>query len=425
MYKDHIKSIILYLLLVIFLLILAWFSYASPSQNQVRDDLAAGLLGSAITAVAALCVALYAVAKTRQQRTAHYRFLSAQKETARKQSVQLGRMRIKNMFVVTYLSKQRGAIPVRFQFTHFDEGSSRPTSNYADFLKIRIANIQNEAQSRDVLLHDGESVDLVQFRLLESYRESKRIVWQVTPRKTTYFDWAATSGRLDTPLTRQEREALSTEADTLREYVDYTPHRIEDIKYLNIPSKIAVGVVVVTIDNLMVLTRRGKTFIAGADKGADRSSSDSRAALHFVAEGALLSDLDSDGFYDPAITALRGIKEELNLNVETDIDGAPQLTAVFFDSQRMQPLFTFVARSRLTFDEINTKIHAAVDFWESDGLLGLPYDAFNPEVTDLLTSEMHEYIFASNHAHALAYAALLYEFGIDNLTRSLSYKKRT
>ncbi|QRZ61827.1 hypothetical protein [Rothia sp. ZJ932] len=77
----------------------------------------------------------------------------------------------------------------------------------------------------------------------------------------------------------------------------------------------------------------------------------------------------------------------------------------------------------LTFDEISTHMQAAVVFWESDGLIGYPFDVYNSSLVELLTGEIDEYTFASNYAHALAYPALLYDFRIESLTHSLSYKK--
>lgn len=179
------------------------------------------------------------------------------------------------------------------------------------------------------------------------------------------------------------------------------------------PAKVGCGVVVVTADGYLVTGLRGRTFVAGGhEEGA------STVGVHFVAEGMIPEDTNLGGRLDPFVTARRGLMEELGLgDAGTGTAAITELamTGVFFDTQRWQPGFCFLARTDATFDELSTAIHSARDFWEMDELVPLPADPFASETRDLMLESHPQFHFASNHAHALAYFALLHEHGLDDM----------
>jgi hypothetical protein len=243
--------------------------------------------------------------------------------------------------------------------------------------------------------------------------------YSLTPRLTSYHVWAATSARLDDGLTAAERAELPGEGETLRERFAQTPRRLEDVGTLPTPAKVGVGVVVVTNDGHMVLGLRGKTWVASHH---DTPGEVHRVPVHFVAEGMSPDDLDESGRLSPIMTARRGMIEELGLG---DVSrGTGQVVSlrqvgVFFDSKRWQPCFAFVAHVDRSFDELLTLVTSARDFWEADQLLALPFDLDNPMTRDLMLGRHRDYVFASNHAHALSYFALLDEFGLEHMVDAM------
>ena len=173
----------------------------------------------------------------------------------------------------------------------------------------------------------------------------------------------------------------------------------------------------------MVLGVRGRTFVAS---DFDGDGAETRASVHFVAEGVLPTDVDAANLLNPDVAALRGLKEEMALG--NDVGSLArvislQRTGVFLDTQRWQPCFAYLARVDVTFNELSTLVLSARDFWEADRLVPLLFDPFDDKVRSMMLDMDPEHRFASNHAHALAYFALLSEFGLPELRDSLRTRK--
>lgn len=165
----------------------------------------------------------------------------------------------------------------------------------------------------------------------------------------------------------------------------------------------------------MVLGLRGKTFIASDFDGPPGA----RASVHFVAEGMLPGDVGHDGLLAAKVTATRGMREELGVDDDLVRVQSLEQTGVFFDTLRWQPCFAFLAHLGCTFDELATVAASAVDFWESDQLVSVPFDVHSPSAQALMMGTDPHFILASNHAQALAYLAFLNEFGFQELRASL------
>ncbi len=184
-------------------------------------------------------------------------------------------------------------------------------------------------------------------------------------------------------------------------------------------AKLGVGAAVVTKDNRLVLGIRGKTVIAGAlDETKDR-----RSRVHVVAEGVIPSDIDGDGLLNPRVTAQRGLYEELSVgNVSSSVAVATELldTGFFFDQLRLQPCFAYVAKINHTWDQLQSVVPTACDYWEFERIESLPFDIHHEGVRQLVMGVHPDLVFASNHAAAVVWFALLYEHGLTEMRDQLS-----
>lgn len=426
MMRRALWPAVLWTLLVTVLALVAWFLMLA-NGDDFRHELGAAALGSAFNAATAMVIAFvgfWTVQRLRQRQKAYSKLRS---ESVRRRSVVVGDLRIEHVILVAVHSKEQGSRKVLFEFAPLDPRPERIPPGWEALRDDRLNDLRQKARKDRIMFVNGSAVDLRDAAIVQSQRNSIDGVtkYRLVPGDMQYHLWAATSARLDLPLSSAEMRAVPGSGSTLREKWNRNPSRLEDVADLPSPAKVGCGVVVVTSDGQMVMSARGKTFIASRFDSEDERL---RSPLHFIAEGMSPEDIGEDGLIDPRVTALRGLEEELGISPSGGLAQVQELTqtGMFFDVKRWQPCFAFLAKINLSFDELSTLAASAGDYWEADSFIPLPYDLDSAEVRSLLLGSHPDFVFASNHAQALAYLALLYEFGLTHMQGSMRrFRKST
>lgn len=419
---EEAVPVVAWSLLVAALAVMSWVFLAHPSQGLAEAwanfaaELGSALLGSAVTAFAAMVLAVMAFSSTRRRKRAERKYSEMVQRSQERRRLQVGRFVIEDVFVVAACREQQPYTNhVKFEFDQLDRSTQRrPPAEYQALRSGRLIEMIDGAKRASVAFDDQPAVDLLNAGtvLAEERDGAVRTKYRLTPAVTSYHLWAATSNSLDRPFTASEVTAFP-DSSSLRDAWRISPERLEDVGRLPAPAKVGVGTAVITNDNHLVVGLRGKTFVASAH---DSPLGDVRKPVHFVAEGMIPNDLNPAGRLDPRVTALRGIAEELGLDQSGTGTGTVTklvATGVFFDVKRWQPCFAFVARIDRSFDELNTLVHSATDYWESDQLIPMPMDIRDGHLRSLLLGHHESFRWASNHAQAVAYFACLHEFGFE------------
>ncbi|WP_143019124.1 hypothetical protein [Arthrobacter sp. ov407] len=425
------KTAGLWLLLVLLLLVTAWILLTlpkSPGDGGIAafmGELGSAILGAAVNAATALVITFYALSARIRRRRRDRIMASIRRKAEHGRALVLGEMSIPGIIPVASFGNDPSSTHVRFEFAPMDTNPPRVPEEWQLLRDGRLQQLVAKAAASSVVFTDDEAVDIVAAGVVKTARSRTdgETVYQLVPRRTSYFLWAATSAQLDRELTEDEKISVKGHGATLRDRWGKWPTRLEDLNGLPAPAKLGCGVVVVTQDNYMVLGLRGRTFVA-SDFDADVS--ETRDSVHFVAEGVLPTDLDAKHVVNPDVAAFRGLREELA--VGNDVGSLARITSlrrtgVFLDTERWQPCFAYLAKVDVTFDELNTLVLSARDFWEADRLVPVLFDPFDDKVKSMMLDVDTEHRFASNHAHALAYFALLSEFGLPELRDSLQNRK--
>lgn len=421
----------MWLLLVMVLLAASWFLLAmgEPSDDGrflgFMGQLGSAALGAAVNAATALIITFYALSARIRRRRRDRVLAALRRQAEHGRALVLGEMSIPGIIPVASMGSDPLSTHVRFEFAPLDDREQRVPEEWPALRDGRLQDLVRKAAAESVVFTDDEAIDIVNAGVVKTVRSRalSETVYELVPRKTSYFVWASTSASLDRHLTAEEKAAIGGPEQTLRERWNKRPTRLEDLSGLPSPAKLGCGVVVVTKDDYMVLGVRGRTFVAS---DFDGDGAETRASVHFVAEGVLPTDVDAANLLNPDVAALRGLKEEMALG--NDVGSLArvislQRTGVFLDTQRWQPCFAYLARVDVTFNELSTLVLSARDFWEADRLVPLLFDPFDDKVRSMMLDMDPEHRFASNHAHALAYFALLSEFGLPELRDSLRTRK--
>ena len=263
-----------------------------------------------------------------------------------------------------------------------------------DVLRVeRLREMVSASAARRVMFTDGEGLCVTSAALAADG------IWELAPAITTYHRWAASSGSLDRELTEGEATLIPGMGGTLRERWNAPLDTPGDIAGLPAPAKAGCGVVPVTSDGYLVLGVRRRTFVASGNSGEYRDN------VHVVAEGMLPEDRGADGAIDASAAAARGLVEELDVHEAQIIP-----TGFFLDTQRWQPVFSFLAYLPLSYNQVWDSAAGAHDSWESDRLLALPFQD-GPELRALVEGTHPEMKLASNHAQAYLACAMDFAFG--------------
>ena len=405
----------LFFVLAITLFSVTYFFYSRTTQNSYAHELVVAALGALVTVVAAAgaaALALWREIRERRQMGILRRF---DEGTWRHNSIRVGRMEIPDIVVVASCNQERAwTSNVRYEFADIVPSRADATE-LPELMDQRLSIIVARAKAEGVTLSNDPCVDLVaasmSLRIDESGRRDP--VYELVPAPTDYFSFVVTSADLDSP------KATKASGQSLRQRWDRWPAGIEDVKGLPSPAKIGVGTAVVTADGRLVLGVRGRTFIVGRTE-----QSEGRPLLHVAAEGMLLGDLNAEGRLDPRETALRALREEMNIGMgSTKIGRVNRLTATgfFFDQLRWQPCFSYLAEIDLTWDELQTVAPMAPDYWEVERLECYPFDIRDAGLRYLLTGSHPDHQLASNHAAAALWFALLHRHGFLEMRDALSH----
>jgi hypothetical protein len=270
--------------------------------------------------------------------------------------------------------------------------------------------LEAEANERSAGLFDADAVDLVGYRPVSERPADGAPVMRLAFARTTYFTFALTSNSLDRDLT-----ALIPDlgAPTLREHwAEHEPRSLRDVRDLPAPAKVGVGTVVRTMDGMLALLERGQVF---------QAPSIDRRALHCVAEGMIPTDR-RDGYLSPRQTAFRGLREELAVG-QDEVDRL-RLTGLFFDHQRWHVVFTALAETRLTCEQLRQLAVSAGHHHETDSLHFFPDHPEDPDLVAFLLGDHATFGLASNHAAAAVLAALSATHGARLTAAGLRRPKR-
>ena len=388
------------------LLTLCWFLYGRTPAESFQREVVVSTLGAVVTIIGATLVALFALRK-------QLRAL-AEKRTIRRfadlswkwSAISVGKMEIPGIAVIASCTQGKSwETNTVIEFSAMAE--SRGTNEIAAKAReVTLPELRKQADNGKLLLFDDECVDVVDADLSVFHSDGRRLPhYTLTPAKAQYFDFAVTTSRLDAPT----NPLIDSEQRTLRELWGNEPASLLEVSRLPAMAKLGSGTVVVTKDDRLVLGVRGKTFIA-----SDSEQGSNRRSLHFVAEGISPRDCDSDGLLNPAIGAVRGLDEELNIGSSSrNIGRAAKIvpTGVFFDQQRWQPCFSYLCRLDIDWDELQTAAPIARDSWEVEALISLPFDIAHTGVRSLLYGTHPDFRLASNHAAAMLWFALLHRHG--------------
>lgn len=268
-----------------------------------------------------------------------------------------------------------------------------------------------EAKAAGRKFRNGPALDLVHAKDLDVDPDVPRR-YRLGVAETDYNRWAATANCLDRDLSRHRELTKLLGSSTLRQAWGHAPDCLEDLAELPAPCFMGVCVVLVAENQIVVLARQRKHYVAGsAPSSADRSGK--ATPVHFVGEGVEPKDFvpGQDPFER---AALRGCWEELKLEAK-DIELVP--TAFVFDTLRWQPLFCYLAYSERTVSELEVLMQTARDDDETGRQIAalVPLTIAATETRALLTGSDPSMRLASNHAEAALLYALAYTDGLERI----------
>jgi hypothetical protein len=288
---------------------------------------------------------------------------------------------------------------------------TRPDCEEWPLLKAFLPELGAEAKAQGRKFFNGEVLDLVYTEELETDSGGSRR-YRLGVAKTDYNRWATTANSLDRDLSRHRELTERLGSSTLRQAWGHTPDCLEDLAELPAPCFMGVCVVVVAGNEIVVLARQRKHYVAGSEpSSAERSRKPT--PVHFVGEGVEPRDfIPGRNPFERA--ALRGCWEELKLEAE-DIELVP--TAFVFDTLRWQPLFCYLARCKLGISELEVIMQKAKDNDETGRQIAalVPPTITAPETRTLLTGSDPSMRLASNHAEIALLYALVYADGLERV----------
>lgn len=395
------------------LVVLTYVAHPLTAADSFAREVVNAALGAVATVIGGAAIAAIAFWRQLRDRRAAARLRRFAITSWTESSLRVGRMRIPGIAVVASCTQGR-------EWTEFVELEFGPLANRRaeDPLLPRLRathlpDLVKRAECAGVPFTNDPCIDARHVQItLEGGPEKRRTrKYVLTPSLADYYDFAVSTARLDEPW--------SPGADTtLRECWGFKPASITEIGGLPAMAKVGTGTAIVTSDARLVLGVRGRTHIA-----SPYDTNEVRALVHVVAEGMTPGDTNLSGRLDPLETARRGLHEELNVSVtSTSLGRAERLVATgfFFDQVRWQPYFAYCAHLDITWDELQTLAAAASDYWEVERLLSLPFDIASVGIRRLLTGTHPDLVFASNHAAAAVWFALLHKHGVFEMRDALT-----
>lgn len=261
-----------------------------------------------------------------------------------------------------------------------------------DLQELR-ARVVGEKEVQGRTLFDGRTVELAAFDISFVEEDGEKMVLGVIFREGGYFNNLATHLSLN-------RKLISGTTVRQKYALDFGAlQTVEGYKQSTLPMLVGCSCVLVTENSQVLLTvrSRGVAVVAG---------------LHHVslAEGMRPEDLDEGGAPNPFFATVRGMREELGVDLKTeDI----VITALGMSQQYLQPDFAAVARTEKSAEQIVAELPAkARDRWENDLVF---FSEWSPVAVAPLLFEREW----SPHASFAILMALLHEFGYDQTEQAL------
>lgn len=387
--------------------LIVYISFPHTEDGTFRREFVNSVLGVVFALITAAIVELGTFWRRSRSRRELELQSQVDHDSWQRSALRVGRMEIPGVVVVAssgYRREWTEAIGIRFE----DAPRRELPPRYDEIRALRIPEAQRRAETLGLTLRDDPIVDLVAANVVLERGPSgeRQRVYEMRAAEATYFDVVATTADLDTPFLPDD----SGGQVSLRSHFGIHPISIGDVSRLPVVASIATQTALITQDQRLVLGVRGRTFIAGRGDAEDH-----RPLVHVVAEGMLPIDRDQHGRLDPRAAAVRALAEEMMLGDQPESLGRVEevrATGFYFDQLRWQPCFSYLARTDATWDELQTMAPGAMDYWEVERLVSLPFTLDNPEILWLLTGTHPDLALASNHAGAAVWFALVYEFGI-------------
>ncbi len=280
-----------------------------------------------------------------------------------------------------------------FRFEHLKTGLSPKRSVLPPDLQRLRAQVVAEKEAEGRALFDGRTVELAAFDIGFVEQDGEKMTLDLIFREGSYFNNFPTHFALDRLIqgvTVRQRYAPDFGALQTAEGYEQTA----------LPMMVGVSCVLITEDNQVLLTVRSRRGIAVA------------AGLHHVslAEGMRPEDLDMGGAPNPFLAIVRGMREEVGVDLDAeDI----VITALGMSQQYLQPDFACVAITSKTAEQVVTELPAkARDRWENDLVF---FSEWSPVAIAPLLFERQW----SPHASFSLLMGLLHEFGYERTAKEL------
>ncbi len=320
-----------------------------------------------------------------------------------------GPLCIKNMRVYALCSKGKAYTDdIRVDFEPMSAAQRPLPKAWAVIEATVLPQLQAAAEDQGALFKNGPQVDMVSARFERDKDRTPDVPNRIIVKwaETRYFYFAAMSNRLD-----KEVDGLAPAPVTLRHlWTDDRPIGLYDVHTLQSPAEIGTVGVVVTKDNKLLAHYR--------------SAQDYQVSggLHFLGEGMLPEDCNASKTpYDPPCqTVKRALREELGLENEVIENTQVIPTAFVFDTERWQPVFCYIVRVPLNASDF--MLPTARDSFEAQTFVQLRFDihAADQRLCQLLLGSDPWRHLSLNHGSMALYAALVWKFGSDVVSKALS-----
>lgn len=393
----------------LFLVLLSWLGFTFIQRDTYLFEVNLAVIGSLTTVLVSAAVAITAFwAQLKQYREAD-KVDQLREESWHRVGVQIGRLKIHDIVVFSSARKYvqwTDNCVVKWNPTLSYDGSPRSENALLEREKTKIiTDAKRRAKKHNLTLSDDECVELRHAQISLVRDKGRRVPsYVLTPKVARYFDFLGTANAIDKEITAGQA------VTSLRQELNINVKSIEDLNDLPVIAKLGCGTAAVTSDDQLVLGVRGRSMIAGKGENPDET----RRLVHIVAEGMVPGDLDSDGRLSPRVCSARALEEELIIgNTGNSIGSIKEhfATGFFFDQLRLQPCFSYLAHLSCDSATLKTGYKSAPDAWEAEELITIPFKLESKDLRLLMLGRHPQYRLASNHAAAVIFFALMYQFG--------------
>lgn len=396
---------IAFLVLVLF----SWLGFTYIQRDTYLFEVNLAVIGSLTTVLVSAAVAITAFWTQLKKYRETDKVDQLREDSWHRVGVQIGRLKIHD--IVVFSSARENVqwtdnCAVKWNPTLPYDGSPRSGNALLEREKTKnITDAERRAEKNHLALSNEECVELRYAQISLVRQKGRRVPsYDLTPKVAYYYDFLGTTNAID-------KEIITDQGLTsLRRELDINVKSIEDLNDLPVIAKLGCGTAAVTSDNNLVLGVRGRSMIAGKGDNPEET----RRLVHIVAEGMVPGDLDTDGRLSPRVCSARALEEELIIGNTGNSIGSIKYhfaTGFFFDQLRLQPCFSYLAQLSCDSATLKTGYKSASDAWEAEELITIPFSPENKDLRLLMLGRHPRYRLASNHAAAVIFFALMYQFG--------------